>query len=476
MVFGRMSLLKLVAASLMLGATPAGASDDVRALVGRWEASDTRGSRAPYPFKARRAADVSDAAVLDAPSIDGVWILGARSTKGESAWRFIVRQHGADVSATILRVDGDTGTVSGSYRDGRFVLSHFSGARPMLLEVTPIADGNLKVKQNGKTELLAARPDTTRAREIGTPTDPDGHTSVTDPAEPLRFSASDLAGRVVTNTDRQFRDKVVLVNISGSWCPNCHDEAPFLAALYRKYRSRGLEVVTLSFEEKDQLENPTRLRAFIEQYGIGYTVLLAGEPDQVNEKLPQAVNLNAFPTTFLLGRDGRVRGVHAGFPSPGSGEFYTRAERDITSRIETLLAEQPKRPRAELTPVAGASARAGGKVVVTLKVKLPPDVHVQANKPRDPALIPTVLTIDAPEGVSVEKITYPAPSDFMQAGQSKPLAVLGPEFSVDVQLALGAASTGVLTIPARLRYQACDATLCYVPVTATTQWTVKVER
>ena len=130
------------------------------------------------------------------------------------------------------------------------------------------------------------------------------------------------------------------MSISGSWCPNCHDEAPFLAALYKKYRAKGLEIVSLSFEEGDQLTNPVRLRAFIENYGIDYTVLLAGEPDQAEEKLPQAVNFNAFPTTFVLGRDGRVRGVHAGFPSPGSGEFYSKAEREMTEQVEKLLAER----------------------------------------------------------------------------------------------------------------------------------------
>jgi thiol-disulfide isomerase/thioredoxin len=298
-----------------------------------------RGQRPPYPFKARRAEPRGTAAV-DAPSIEGTWIVGARSTKGEAAWRFIVRQTGADVSATILRVDGDTGTLSGSYRDGRFVLSHFSGARPMLLEVTVVPDGTLSLKQNGKIELSAARSDSARAKEIGEPTDPARHTGVKDPAELFRFSAPDLAGRLVTESDPQFRGKVLLVNISGSWCPNCHDEAPFLAALDRKYRSKGLEIVTLSFEEAEQLSNPTRLRAFIAQYGIEYTVLLAGQPDQLNEKMPQAVNLNAFPTTFVVGRDGRVRRVHAGFPSRGSGAFYTQAEREITGHIERLLAER----------------------------------------------------------------------------------------------------------------------------------------
>lgn len=292
----------------------------------------------PYRFRAQRAGAVPDVSA-DAPSIDGVWIVRAKSNKGEAAWRFIAHQSGARVDATILRVDGDTGTLSGVYREGRFVLSHFSGARPLLLEVTPKADGTLTLRQNGQTELDAARADAPAAAAIGTPTDPSLHTRIKNPSEAFHFSFPDLEGRVVSSTDAQFRGKVLLVNISGSWCPNCHDEAPFLSALYKKYRAKGLEIVTLSFEEADQLANPTRLRAFIATYGLEYTVLLPGEPDELAEKVPQAENLNAFPTTFLLARDGRVRGVHAGFPSPGSGAFYTKAEHEITEQVERLLAE-----------------------------------------------------------------------------------------------------------------------------------------
>ncbi len=266
--------------------------------------------------------------------------MSAKSNKGEIAWRFIAKQTGADVAATILRVDGDTGTLTGGYRDGKFVLSHFSGARPLLLEVTPAADGTLRLTQNGQTELIAAKEGASRAAAIGTPTDPAEHTRMKNPGERLQFSFRDLEGRTVSHTDPKFAGKVLLVNISGSWCPNCHDEAPFLADLYRKYRARGLEVVTFSFEEEDQLANPTRLRAFIKNYGLDYTVLLAGIPDDLEAKVPQAENLNAFPTTFLLGRDGRVRAIHAGFPSAGSGEFYSKAQRDIIGHVERLLAER----------------------------------------------------------------------------------------------------------------------------------------
>lgn len=302
------------------------------------EGAYDRGTRGAYLFRAKRFVEAVRT-TAQAPSIDGVWTIPTTSAKGETAWRFIVRQTGADVSGTILRVDGDTGTLSGAYRDGAFILSHFAGSRPLLLEVTPQPDGTLRLVQNRKTTLVATRPDAAKATGA-VPSDPEHHTTVKDTTEPFRFEARDFAGHVVTNTDARFKGKVLLVNITGSWCPNCHDEAPFLASLYKKYKSKGLEIVGLSFEEAEQLSDPVRLRAFIAHYGIEYTVLLAGEPEQLNEKLPQAEQLSAFPTTFLLGRDGRVRGVHTGFPSPGSGEFYTKAERDITSHVERLLAER----------------------------------------------------------------------------------------------------------------------------------------
>jgi peroxiredoxin len=156
----------------------------------------------------------------------------------------------------------------------------------------------------------------------------------------LTFSFPDLNGQIVSQADARFQGKVVVINVTGSWCPNCHDEAPFLSDLYRRYRSLGLEVVALSFEEADQLQNPARLRAFIKRYGIEYTVLLAGVPEELSAKLPQAVNLNAFPTTFFVGRDGLVQRVQAGFASPASGEFHDRGKAEITALVEALLAER----------------------------------------------------------------------------------------------------------------------------------------
>jgi peroxiredoxin len=301
------------------------------------------------PFSAKPAV-ASPAASANAPNIAGEWELAVKSPKGELAWHFIVRQAGAQVSAAILRVDGDTGTLTGSYRDGKFVLSHFSGARPSLLEVTPQPDGTLEVVQNGRNKLIATRPAEARAKGLAGPTDPFLHTSVKDPDEPLHFQGVDLDGHAVSDADPRFHGKVVIVAISGSWCPNCHDEAPFLEELYRTYRAQGLEIVALSFEEAEQFKDPTRLRAFAKQYGLEYTVLLAGETSELHAKLPQAVNLDAWPTTFFLGRDGRVRSVHAGFAAPASGEFHKVLRAEVTALVEKLLAERP----ATETPEASA--------------------------------------------------------------------------------------------------------------------------
>jgi len=303
-----------------------------------------RGVNAPYPFHATRFTAPPETATT-VPDIAGLWDIEAKSGKGESAWRLIIRQSGTETSAVIMRVDGDSGTLTGSYRDGKFILSHFSGARPSLLEIIIKPDHTLAITQNATNKYIALRSSEARAKGLPEPADPSRWTSVKDPSEPLHFSAKDLNGNVVTEADPRFRGKVVLVSVTGSWCPNCHDEAPFLAELYGKYKKQGFEIVALSFEEADQLKDLTRLRAFIKQYGIDYTVLVAGQPDDAKTVLSQAVNLNTFPASFFLGRDGLVRGSHAGYAGKATGEAHEHLKAELTATVERLLAENVRSSR-----------------------------------------------------------------------------------------------------------------------------------
>jgi thiol-disulfide isomerase/thioredoxin len=311
---------------------------------------DSDGGAFSYPLELRPYVKQS-VSTEKVPDIAGVWIIPTESDKGEHAFRLIVKQAGPDVSATILRVDGDTGTLAGVYKNGTFVLSHFGDTRVSALEITPAADGSLALDllgththagQEGQVaKLTAFRSTTAKAKLLPKPDDFSAHTSVRDPHQPFRFSFPDLNGRVVSNTDPQFKNKVVLVNITGSWCPNCHDEAPYLAELYRKYHARGLEIVALDFEEPEQLNSLARLHAFVKKYGIEYTYLIAGKQQDLHEKVPQAVNLNAWPTTFFIGKDGLVHAVETGFPSPGSLEFDRNIKQTYVANIEKLLADRP---------------------------------------------------------------------------------------------------------------------------------------
>ena len=325
--------------------------------------AQNRGNRSEYAFVATRHDAAADAAArkVNAPSITGDWEipLSAPSSKGENAFRFIVDQRGAEVAASILRVDGDTGSYSGIYKEGKWRLSHFDGSRPGVIVVTPQPDGTLEIIQNVQrlqaasvtsyetapdgrydTKLIAYRPAVARAKGLPEPANHLAHTTARDAKEKFSFKFPDLDGKPVSNEDPFFKGKVVLAIVTGTWCPNCHDEAQYLITLDKKYRDQGLSIVALNFEEVEQQESQQRARAFVRQYGVKYPYLLAGAPEEMWEKVPQLVNLNTWPATVFVGRDGTIRAVHAGFASPSTGDFYARQQKEFTQRIEQLLAEK----------------------------------------------------------------------------------------------------------------------------------------
>jgi thiol-disulfide isomerase/thioredoxin len=318
------------------------------ALTGTYR--NNRPDARPQDVRMRRFTPVALGSE-DPPPLAGTWemrrlaeeVSAPRDTR---TWHVFLRQSGAEVSGSILRVDGDTGTLVGHWKDGKLVLSHFAGERPNLFEATLNPDGTLAVTLNRTARYLVVRSGDARAKGIPEPPDPSRYTSVTDPTTPFAFAFPDLTGNVVSNTDARFRGKVVILSIGGSWCPNCHDEAPFLSELYKDYHARGLEIVGLMFEnDPDPKISRPRVQSFIKRHGVQYPMLLAGttQPSPtsktINEALPQIVNFGAYPTAIYLGRDGRVRSVHAGFASPATGQEHVRLKQELRELTERLLAE-----------------------------------------------------------------------------------------------------------------------------------------
>ncbi|HEV7693688.1 MAG TPA: TlpA disulfide reductase family protein [Hyphomonadaceae bacterium] len=327
--------------------------------------AQNRETSAQYGFKAVKHVEEA-ATKVNAPSIAGTYVipLETPSSKGEKAFRFIAQQRGAEVAGSILRIDGDTGAYSGAFKDGKWVLSHFDGGRPGVIEVTPKADGTLEIRQQverpgaavaqtgasseyGRTAapdgryaptLVAYKEEVAKAKGLPEPDDFLTHTTVRDPNEKFAFKFPDLDGKLVSSDD--FKGKVVLAIVTGTWCPNCHDEAQYLVQLDKKYRDKGLAIVALTFEEPEQHAELERARAFVKEYGVEYTYLLAGAPAEMWEKVPQLNHLDTWPATIFVGRDGKIDAVHSGFASPASGEFHADLQKDFTARIEKLLAEK----------------------------------------------------------------------------------------------------------------------------------------
>lgn len=298
--------------------------------------------RGVTPFHAKRYTAPTAAEVKNVPNIDGVWEVARETPKGEKAWRVIVQQKGADITTTLLRVDGDTGALTGSWQDGKFVASHFDGARPGLITLTPQKDGSLGVllnTGNRNGDIIAYRPEVARAKGLPEPANYQTHTTVRDPNETFAYSFPDTKGNIISNEDPKYKGKVVLAIVTGTWCPNCHDEAQYLVELYKKYHDQGLEIVALDFEEPTEISSLKRVNAFVKQYKVPYAYLIAGQPSEMWDKVPQLVNLNTWPATVFVGRDGKVKATHAGFAAPASGIFNKLLREEFTSNIERLLKE-----------------------------------------------------------------------------------------------------------------------------------------
>jgi thiol-disulfide isomerase/thioredoxin len=132
------------------------------------------------------------------------------------------------------------------------------------------------------------------------------------------------------------------VTIAGTWCPNCNDEARYLAPFYKQYRDQGLEIVALLYEHFEDADLAAeQVRRFRAKFAIEYDTLIAGISDktEAGNTLPALSAILAYPTTIFIDRDGRVRKIHTGFSGPGTGVYYTRLQDEFTDLVTTMLAE-----------------------------------------------------------------------------------------------------------------------------------------
>lgn len=160
----------------------------------------------------------------------------------------------------------------------------------------------------------------------------------------LNFTFNDLEGKPVSINDERFKNKVVIVQLMGSWCPNCMDETKFLSEFYNKYRSRGVEIVSLAYEYSTDIERSRKsLSKFQKLFNVQYPMLITGvtsTDEQKTEKtLPQLTPIRSFPTSIFLDRKGNVREIHGVFYGPGTKQYFEEYKKIFTNIVEGLLKE-----------------------------------------------------------------------------------------------------------------------------------------
>ncbi len=280
--------------------------------------------------------------VTDNADVSGRWAAMFTAQDGKRTLAVAeFKQSFHEVSGTFLRPTGDQRYLAGEMRGDELYLSAFDGAHVYLHRAKVTGNGELEGKfWSGLTwtEDWTARRDDRAALA-----DADAVTTISDATWSFGFTFPDETGEPVSLADPRFRDKVVIVTLAGSWCPNCHDEAAFMAPFYEQNRERGLEIVGLMFEHFGDFERAARaVSEFRRKFAIGYTTLIAGvsDKDDAATKLPQLNGVFAFPTTLFLDRKGRVRRIHTGFSGPATGSHYEQLVASFNATAEALLTEE----------------------------------------------------------------------------------------------------------------------------------------
>ncbi|MDH3497789.1 MAG: TlpA family protein disulfide reductase [Gemmatimonadota bacterium] len=305
-------------------------------LVGFYRNVGNRGPRT-IPFRAARGAWPAEPPVA---ALVGRWDATFNPAERPSPRVLEFRGTARGLEGTIISNSGDYGLFWGRAEADSFSMAHFDGSFVYMLTGRLAGDtleGLFHAGLRTQTPFVAVRST--------------GRPHLTAPTEVVRADTTDrftwafpsVAGKLVTSDDPRFQGKVVIVDIIGTWCPTCHDAAPAMVDLYRRYRDAGLEIVGLAYEVTgDTAVDGALVRRYRDKFGIEFPLLLAGVNDgqSPGETQPQLSGPIAFPTTIFLDRSGRVRKVHAGFYGPATGAAHEALKREFVETVRKLLAER----------------------------------------------------------------------------------------------------------------------------------------
>ncbi len=273
-------------------------------------------------------------------NLSGKWAIKISSKEPVADQVAVFEQKGNKLKGVFLKVTGDTRELEGIVQGDEFTLTGFSGPSPWLIRGKINPDKSISgevglgiynnVKFEGVKDKKAELPD------------PYALTYLKEGYEKLDFTLPDLNGKPVSLSDEKYKGKVVIVEIVGTWCPNCTDQTQFLSPWYKANKDRGVEAIAVGFEQKDDLAYAKyTLGKLKEKYDIQYDILFGGIADKkvASEKFAALNKMIAFPTTIIIGRDGKVKQIHTGYTGEVTGKYFKQYVKKWNKDLDKLIAE-----------------------------------------------------------------------------------------------------------------------------------------
>jgi thiol-disulfide isomerase/thioredoxin len=250
-------------------------------------------------------------------------------------------QTGTKLTGTFLTATGDYRYLEGVISGDSLLISGFDGGHAFsftakLANNTTLVEGKFYSGAAATESWVATKNDTIEL--------PDGYaqTRMQDGESKLNFAFTSLDGIKVSINDDRFKNKVVVVQLLGSWCPNCMDETAFLSDYYNRNKNKGVEVIGLAYERTTDFEkSKAALQKFQKRFNVNYPILVTGvtvsDQQRTEKTLPQLTQIKAFPTSIFIGKDGQVKKIYSGFNGPGTGEHYKEYQKEFDETINSLL-------------------------------------------------------------------------------------------------------------------------------------------
>ena len=277
--------------------------------------------------------------------VSGSWEVsfkGKNNSINKAVGSFVQKPNGV-VTGSFLTPTGDFRFLEGVVSGDTLKLSGFDGGfstyfEAKLLNDTTLVDGKFYSGSVASSQWIANKNDNAQLP------DEYSYSHLRAGETSLNFKFKNTNGEYVSIQDEKYKNKVVIVQILGSWCPNCMDETAFLSAFYNENKHRGVEIIGLAYERFDQFEAAKKaLALFQKRFNVQYPFLITGvkpsDPQIVEKTIPQIDRIAAFPSTIFIDKTGQVRKIHTGYDGPGTGKFYEDFIKEFNENVNQLLKE-----------------------------------------------------------------------------------------------------------------------------------------